>query len=116
MKEWLIIVSEYTILVINGMALLVVVFAAIQAFIQVVSDAFAQASPEQKRIVGLRFSRWLVVALTFQLAADIIGTSITTDWDALGRIAVIAVIRTFLNFFLEKELRETDKAETANMA
>ena len=44
--------------------------------------------------------------LTFQLAADIIETSITTDWDMVGRIAVIAVIRTFLNYFLERDLDE----------
>jgi uncharacterized membrane protein len=113
MREALIVVSEYAILVINAMALAIVIFATAQAFIQTLADAVARASPEQKRMVGLRFSRWLVVALTFQLAADIIGTAITTDWDALGRIAVIAVIRTFLNYFLEKELRETDKAASA---
>ena len=110
MREVLIVVSEYAILVINAMALAIVILATAQAFIQTLADTVTRASPEQKRIVGLRFSRWLVAALTFQLAADIIGTAITTDWDALGRIAVIAVIRTFLNYFLEKELRETDKA------
>jgi hypothetical protein len=46
------------------------------------------------------------VLLTFQLAADIIETSVTTDWDVVGRIAVIAVIRTFLNYFLERDLDE----------
>ncbi len=48
---------------------------------------------------------WLP-ALTFQLAADIIETSITHDWEAIGRIAAIAVIRTFLNYFLERDLAE----------
>jgi uncharacterized membrane protein len=60
----------------------------------------------EKRDVWLRYARWLVAGLTFQLAADIIETSITTSWDAVARVAAIAVIRTFLNFFLEGDLTE----------
>ena len=66
MKEVLIFVSEYAILVINAMALAIVIFATAQAFIQTIADAIAHALREQKRMVGLRFSRWLVAALTFQ--------------------------------------------------
>jgi uncharacterized membrane protein len=61
------------------------------------------------RIVWLRFARLLVAALTFQLAADIIETSVSTDWESLGRIAVIAVVRTFLNYFLERDVQELDR-------
>jgi uncharacterized membrane protein len=56
------------------------------------------------RLVWLRFSRLLVGGLTFQLAADIIETAISTTWESLGRITIIAMIRTFLNYFLEKDL------------
>ena len=51
-------------------------------------------------------ARWLIAGLTFQLAADIIETSITTDWEAIARVAAIAVIRTFLNYFLERDFAE----------
>jgi uncharacterized membrane protein len=60
------------------------------------------------REVWLRFARLLVGGLTFQLAADIIETAISTTWESLGRIAVIAVIRTFLNYFLEKDVSRRD--------
>jgi len=59
----------------------------------------------------LRYARWLVAGLTFQLAADIIETSITTDWDAVGRLAAVAVIRTFLNYFLENDVGEMRERE-----
>ena len=52
-----------------------------------------------------------MAALTFQLAADIIETSITTEWEAVGRIAVIAVIRTFLNYFLDRDIDEARKRQ-----
>ena len=53
-----------------------------------------------------RYARWLIAGLTFQLAADIIETSVTTSWEAIARVAAIAVIRTFLNFFLERDYVE----------
>lgn len=52
----------------------------------------------------LRFGRWLVLALEFQLAADIVATTVAPSMEALTRLAAIAAIRTFLNYFLQKEL------------
>ena len=78
---------------------------------------FSSPSGHEKRDVWLRYGRWLVPALTFQLAADIIETSITTSWDAVGRIAAVAVIRTFLNYFLERDLAEVrERQETRDPA
>jgi uncharacterized membrane protein len=65
--------------------------------------------------VWLRYARWLVAALTFQLGADIIETSITREWEAVARLGAVAVIRTFLNFFLDRDLaevRERHRQET----
>lgn len=52
----------------------------------------------------LNFGTWLALALEFQLGADILSTTITPSFLALGQLAAIAVIRTFLNYFLNKEL------------
>ena len=57
---------------------------------------------------GCALPALLVGGLTFQLAADIIETAISTTWESLGRIAIIAVIRTFLNYFLEKDVSRLD--------
>ncbi|WOE31006.1 MULTISPECIES: DUF1622 domain-containing protein [unclassified Acinetobacter] len=50
------------------------------------------------------FGNWLATALEFQLAADILATTVDPDLDSLIKLAIIAVIRTFLNYFLAKEL------------
>ncbi len=50
------------------------------------------------------FGNWLATALEFQLAADILATTVDPDMDSLIKLAIIAVIRTFLNYFLMKEL------------
>ena len=60
----------------------------------------------QQDFAALRLSlaRYLIVALEFQLAADIISTAIAPDWDQIGKLGAIATIRTVLNYFLEREI------------
>jgi uncharacterized membrane protein len=106
MKEWLILVTENAIVVIDWMALVIVLIGTAEAFFRGLGVLLGSLAGHERRDVWLRYARWLVAALTFQLAADIIETSITEDWEAVGRIAAIAVIRTFLNYFLERDLAE----------
>lgn len=66
--------------------------------------------------VRLKFGLWLALALEFQLGADILNTTIAPTTEALVRLAVIAVIRTFLNYFLNQEIETQlemhEKAQT----
>jgi uncharacterized membrane protein len=55
----------------------------------------------------IRFGAWLLLALEFQLAGDIVNTTVAPSFEALGKLGAIAVIRTFLNYFLNRELTET---------
>ena len=70
-----------------------------------------KTSPPQKKyhVVRLALARFLVLGLEFQLAADILATAVKPSWDQLGRLGAIAAIRTFLNFFLQKELKEEEE-------
>ena len=52
----------------------------------------------------LTFGRWLSMALEFQLAADILNTTVDPDIEGLIKLFGIALIRTFLNYFLTKEI------------
>ena len=106
MREWLIAVTEVTVTIIDAMALVVIVVGTIETFIGGLRMMFASPTGHRRRDVWLRYARWLVAGLTFQLAADIIETSIRTDWTSIGQLASIAVIRTFLNYFLERDLED----------
>ena len=111
MKEWLIFATETAVLAIDAMALVIILFATVQAFAAAVAVMLGIASGED-RSPWLRFGRWLVVGLSFLLAADIIETSIAPSWEEIGRLAAIAVIRTFLNYFLEHDLLEARRIAT----
>ncbi|WP_345058501.1 DUF1622 domain-containing protein [Hymenobacter glaciei] len=65
--------------------------------------------------IRLALARYLALALEFQLGADILSTAIAPSWEQIGKLGAIAVIRTALNYFLSREMREergqTDSAE-----
>lgn len=106
MKEWLIYLSGQTIILIDFVALLVIALGTVEVLINVARTAFTSTTGHEQREVWIRYARWLVAGLTLQLGADIIETAITTSWDAIGRIVAIALIRTFLNYFLELDISE----------
>jgi uncharacterized membrane protein len=57
-----------------------------------------------RREVWLRFGVWLLLGLEFELAADVVRTAVSPTWGDIGQLAAIAGIRTFLNYFLERDL------------
>jgi len=112
MKEWLTFIVENAVLIIHAMALVIIVIGTIEAFLRSIRAILGPSSTGQQfHGVYVQYARWLVGGLTFQLAADILETSIAPTWDEIGRVGAIAVIRTFLNFFLERDLAEVEKRE-----
>ena len=65
-----------------------------------------------RREIFVRFGSWIVLSLEFALAADIVRTAIAPTWDDIGRLGAIAVIRTFLNWFLERDLEAVQDKPT----
>jgi uncharacterized membrane protein len=106
MREWLVSLTEPVSVVLDGLALLMIVIGTIDVLVRGLPVMIGSPTGHLRRDIWLRYSRWLVAALTFQLAADIIETSIGTSWSDVGRLGAIAVIRTFLDYFLGHEVSE----------
>jgi uncharacterized membrane protein len=106
LKEWLSISTEYAVVIIDAMALVIILVGTVEAFVNGLRLMLSSRSGHERRDVWLRYARWLVAGLTFQLAGDIVETAIAPSWQDIGRLAAIAVIRTFLNFFLERDLAD----------
>jgi uncharacterized membrane protein len=107
MEEGLFFVTKYVVLLIDAMAFVVLAYGSVEAFAGVARGVLAASiTNDEERSVWLRYARRIVAGLTFQLAADIIETSIAPGWNDIGRLAAIAAIRTFLNYFLERDVVE----------
>ncbi len=107
MEEILHEIAGYVSLVLDIIAVLMVAVGAICALVESLrAIARRHVAGMQLRAIFIDFARWLVAALTFQLGSDIVGTTIAPSWDQLGRLASVAVIRTFLTYFLDRDLEK----------
>lgn len=61
--------------------------------------------------VRLQLGRWLALALEFELAADILRTAVAPTWNEIGQLAAIVVLRTVLNFFLQREIEQESQRD-----
>ncbi len=99
--------GELTEVVLNALSLVCIILGVV--------ISLTRSVQERKRRRGTHplhsyfrkvFGGWLVVALEIQLAADIVGTIVSPTTAHLIELGAIAVIRTFLNYFLSKELKD----------
>jgi len=94
---------------IEAAAVLVVTFGSLEALLKlVVVMARPNASHGMRKAIWRRFGVWLLLGLEFALAADIITSVISPTWQDIGELGAIAVIRTFLNYFLERDLEDAE--------
>ena len=112
MEEFVKLFAEYVALAIEAIAVLVIAAGAVQAVVGLLRP-LTHRVPRARKQVWQGFAVWLILALEFMLAADILRTVISPSFDQLGQLAAIAVIRTFLNYFLEKDLEKYELKQTA---
>lgn len=109
MEEHLRVFANYVALSLEFLSIAVIVVGAADAVIRLI-PAFRfvrYVSQGVRRSAWLSLARWLLLGLEFMLAVDIVRTAVAPTWEDIGQLGAIAVIRTFLNFFLERDL---DKA------
>ncbi|NEQ75160.1 MAG: DUF1622 domain-containing protein [Okeania sp. SIO2C9] len=99
---------------IEAVAVFIIAFAVLKALAQMWKRRKNKRLFAQDGTIRLELGISLVLALEFLLAADIVGTAISPNWSDIGRLAAIAGIRTFLNFFLEKEVKELEEKNNLN--
>ena len=109
MEPFLHHLAEYVALAVNLVAIICIAVGTLEAVIGLIRVAAKASSAQDKAAVWMRFASWLVVALTFQLAADIVETTISPSWDDIGQLAAVALIRTFLNYFLSRDIAEIEE-------
>ena len=92
---------------------LVIAIAVIQGLAQYVRFLLRPGHEDAaKDDIRLRLGRSLAVALEFALAADILKTAVAPTWDVIAQLAAIIVLRTMLNYFLEREIRHVEERRT----
>ncbi|KLO22901.1 DUF1622 domain-containing protein [Marinitoga sp. 1155] len=92
------------------LAMIVIVFGMIKGFSIFLKDVlFGKESEvsiwESRLELGHSFS----LGLSFLIGASILRTTVSPTWNDTGHLATIIAIRTTLNYFLTREIREHKK-------
>jgi uncharacterized membrane protein len=90
--------------IVEGAAALLIAIGAAEAF--AMSLLRFRSPTAQKMQIWMHFATWLLLGLEFELAADVIRTAISPTWSDIGQLASIAAIRTFLSYFLDKDIEK----------
>ena len=116
LEDVLKLIASNAALGIEMVAVLVVTLGAAEALVRTFVPLVSKSDPQWLKHLWSRFGKWLLLGLQFALAADIVRSTISPNWEEIGHLAAIAVIRTFLSYFLERdlvELSERSRSETA---
>ena len=65
-----------------------------------------EGSIQLNEAIRIKLGSYLVLALEFFIAGDIVKTIITPTWQSLGILGAIVIIRTILSYFLTKDLKK----------
>src|SRR5262245_20995118 len=111
MEELLIRAAQSARMLCEAAAVIVITFGSLEAFLKLLwIGVTPNATHGVRKAIWRRFGGWLLLGLEFELAADIIASVVSPTWQDIGELGAIAVIRTFLNYFLERDLENAEKA------
>ena len=93
----------------NIIGALIIILGVVIALLEFIKKEITGRSEAMQlnEAIRIRMGSYLVLALEFFIAGDIIKTIITPTWESLGILGAIVVIRTVLSYFLTKDLKKT---------
>ena len=100
---WLVLAAEILAAILIGVGIVLTLVR--------LTKVLRQSKYEGYEKSRLTLARFLAMALEFQLAADVLATAVAPTWTQIGKLGAIAVIRTALNYFLAKEIKEEETTE-----
>ena len=107
------IIAHYAAIIADGIAVLFIIVGIIGALVIYVRRTFFiktdyLAMTQSRNHLGHSLS----LSLEFLIGADILRTAISPSWQDIGQLGAIVGIRTVLNFFLTRELKQTERKKS----
>jgi uncharacterized membrane protein len=111
-QDTLVAVIDVLVRFIEAAGATIIFVGAVLAFVRFLVFAARDRRSERLTPIRLGLARYLTLGLEFQLAGDILRTAVAPTYREIGQLAAIAAIRTALNYFVGREIRQ-ERAEVA---
>src|SRR4051812_12941791 len=104
MEEAAKVITVYVGHAVEILAAVIIGLAVIRTIMSYMQSAGKASYVLSKEEIRVQFGSSVAVSLELLLGADVLATAVAPSWDDIGKLAAIAILRTALNYFLEKEL------------
>jgi uncharacterized membrane protein len=100
-------IINITTFILNVIGALIIIWGMIVSLFAFLKKELSGKEDSLKcnELTRIQLGSYLVLALEFFIASDIIKTIITPTWQGLGVLGAIVIIRTILSYFLTKDLK-----------
>ena len=105
-ESWLRSAVFFLVRLVEAAGAIIIFAGAALGFVRSIWRAVTKRSADEFGPVRLDLGRFLALGLEFQLASDLLRTAVAPSFTEIGKLAAVAAIRTALNFFLRREIRE----------
>ena len=103
-------VVNYLTFFVEICALSVIMVGVLKTFYYFIKDLIKTfGSPAHQEKIRLQLGRSLGLGLEFLIAADILKTAVAPSWTKIGQLAAIIALRTALEFFLKRDIEQSEK-------
>ncbi|MCF4970188.1 DUF1622 domain-containing protein [Nostoc sp. CMAA1605] len=116
LESWLKLIVGYLAATAEIAAALVIGLAVIRGIIYYFRQIFARSRQhfDSTEVVRLQLGRSLALGLEFTVASDILRTAVAPTRQDILNLAAIVLLRTLLNYFLEREIRLVEQTHSTS--
>ena len=118
LEPWLKLFASYLVAGTEIAAALVIGIAALRGMVAYLGQLVRRSHPQPDSIesIRLRLGRVLALGLEFTIASDILRTAVAPTRQDIMNLGAIVLLRTLLNYFLEREIRMGDERKSRSVA
>lgn len=114
--DTILIIIKRILSLVGGLVIMMGALYAIFQFFARFFDPLFKHKAFSLDVIRLNLGRTIVLGLEFIVAADVIETTTAPDYYSVGILAILVFIRTFLSFFLNRELNNLTQLEKDHLA
>lgn len=102
---------ETSWLIVGWIGVIIILIWVIKSLRAFIATEFEKTKRSHIDLVRYKLGTYLLLGLEFLVAADILETVFTPTLERIGILGGIVIIRTLLNYFLNKELERIENKE-----
>jgi uncharacterized membrane protein len=102
---------QHLVSIIGILVIIIGVIYALYRYLYTLSTGAQDTNGARINTIRLDLGRAIILGLEFIVASDLIGTTTTPDYYAVGLLAIIVVIRTVLSFSISREIASITKEQ-----